>query len=1158
MSVVETRTSVWEALAGRAPGEPAGPADPGLWAAVVERLNPARATPALRAGIERADLVSVRDTPYAMLRSPDGDPRPHYLRLTPEEAELADLMDGTRTVARLVAEFARISGRLAPDQVTRVVADLAANRMLEELPVDAFRPLEDVARRPWPAEWGRALLAAARGRRMVVADVDPLVSALYRFGGRWLFTPVAAGICVFLVVAGLALFGWTWWQGSEPVFLTDGSFVTGALVLLGLNVAALACHEVGHALAAKHAGRRVPAAGFLIYFGIPSVFVDTTDVWLAGRRARMLTTMAGPATGLVLAGLAQVVGLFVPAMAGWAFKLAFVWYLHALFNLSPLLPLDGYYLLMDWLEVPHLRARGIAWVGARLRLIRPRPAGVRPPAWSRLDGEGRLIALYGMISVLWLAIAVNLGWRIWTDRVAGVVTGVWQTGWASRMLLAVVVAALAAPALYAVAAWVARRVRRLRARLAERRDADDLPRRLAVLQASPLAQLPAAAVGDLAARATWLRPVTGQPVVLAGEEQQRVFVVADGALVARQPGDPTGTIRQRVAAGGLVGLAGALTGAPATLSWHTAGSEERACEPRSSGRINSAGTTLLSVPASAVASAIGPLPGPSEADRAEAEELFAETPALEALPAEDRMALALVAAPIDLEPEEPIHLRVRNSSVVVGAGEIVLPEGMALRRGTMIGPVDADLPEPVAFTRTAVRLWSLPPVEQLPTLLGDAVGRIAGLVPVIGGPPRAGVHPAGDDYPPLAAPPGAPPPEPGDDVDRHFERRMWWLVWLLVLIAATLAGGNMLPGPAWAEMPTDRALLSGERGGVTVVRPGSAAAPARLGPGEQAYVGAGDVVEVADGGKARLTFRGGSVAVLCERSRAGIEDLRGTPGTRPLSPQGRLALQRGRLLADTATTRRSFRSMDLAISSEGHAIVNDGSAWYSVSGGEVEVSSGQVRRDQEPQPMTSKPLTCGDGVPVPRPAGTPSGDPTPSPTPSATPTATATPTPEATRTPRPERTATPTTGPTRKPTTDPPPPGGEDPPPGGEDPPPANTAPVLSWTTAPGGTIAQEGGPEYCGAGTSTVAVSVRIVDDGGADNVTATLFWEGFDNDSRGLSGGADRTGTVGPFAYSADNPGGSVSVWVVASDGEFTTTLTGGSISVAACTPPAPPAAN
>src|ERR687894_1229126 len=170
--------NVWEALAGRPPGTPVGPADPDLWGAVVDRLNPARARPVLRAGIEAVELTSVRGSTYVMLRSPDDGSRACYLRLTPEEWQLALLMDGSCTVARLVAEFARIAGRLAPDQVRRVVADLAGNRMLEELPVDAFRPLQEIAPRPLPARIGKGLLAAVRGRRMLVADVDRVVTAL--------------------------------------------------------------------------------------------------------------------------------------------------------------------------------------------------------------------------------------------------------------------------------------------------------------------------------------------------------------------------------------------------------------------------------------------------------------------------------------------------------------------------------------------------------------------------------------------------------------------------------------------------------------------------------------------------------------------------------------------------------------------------------------------------------------------------------------------------------------------------------------------------------------------------------------------------------------------------------------------------------------------
>ena len=97
MTHVETRISVWEALAGRAPGEPLGPADPGLWDAVVERLNPARARPALRVGIETVELTSVRGSTYVMLRSPDDGGRAGYLRLTPQEWQLALMMDGTRS-----------------------------------------------------------------------------------------------------------------------------------------------------------------------------------------------------------------------------------------------------------------------------------------------------------------------------------------------------------------------------------------------------------------------------------------------------------------------------------------------------------------------------------------------------------------------------------------------------------------------------------------------------------------------------------------------------------------------------------------------------------------------------------------------------------------------------------------------------------------------------------------------------------------------------------------------------------------------------------------------------------------------------------------------------------------------------------------------------
>jgi putative peptide zinc metalloprotease protein len=942
---VETRINVWEALAGRAPGVPVGPADPGLWGAVVERLNPARARPVLRAGIEAVQLTSVRGSEYVMLRSPDDGNRACYLRLTPDEWQLATMMDGSYTVARLVAEFARIAGRLAPDQVRRVVADLAGNRMLEELPVDAFRPLHEIQRRPLPARVGSGLLAAARGRRMLVVDIDRLVTGLYRAGGRLFFGRAAAIVLSLIAVIGLGVFVATWWRGSQAVFLTHGSYVLGAIVLLLLNVLALACHELGHALATKHAGREVPAAGLLVYFGIPSVFVDTTDVWMAGRRARMLATAAGPATGLVLAGSAQLVGLAVPALGPLVFKLAFAWYLNALFNLNPFLALDGYYLLMDWLEIPNLRARGLSWVGGRLR--------GRPPRWSGLDREGRLIALYGVLAVLWLAIAANLAYRIWADRVAGLVTGLWHNGAGARLLLVLVILGLCAPLVYLGVGRLGKWWSRSRQRAAEREREADAPRRLAALRGSDLGGLPEPALAGLAARARWLHPPTGRQLITAGSSQSAVYVVVDGAMQARQPGDPSGTIRHHVGPGGVVGLANALTGRSTTLDWHTAG------------------TTLLALPTATVATVVGPLPGPPPKDRAEAETLFADTPALSALADDERLALIAAAHPVDLEPGAPVILPGPTHAVVVESGVIAMPDGVELRRGTLVGPVGDGSPGMVAQTRTPVRLWVIPDASALPPLVG-AIHRAGGNELIVTGrtAPVAGVHPTGA-YPPLDMPPGPPDGTEDPDVDRRFERRMWWLVLLLLLLALLLTAANFAPGPAWAEMPTNRALLTADRGRVIALINGR---NVTLDQGDRRYVTANTRIEVNDRSIGRLTFQGGSAALLCAGSRTQVGRLV-TDAGRHRDPHAAITVDSGRLLADTTSTSGAYRPLVLKVNRILGDVTSSGVAWFAVDPSTVTVSTGRVAVAGTLSQPTWADLNCGDGVPVEPPAAGPSESP---------------------------------------------------------------------------------------------------------------------------------------------------------------------------------------
>ena len=66
-------------------------------------------------------------------------------------------------------------------------------------------------------------------------------------------------------------------------------------------------HQVIHALACVHYGRRVREFGFTILHGfIPTFYADVTDLFMASRRARIVNAVAGPLFHLFLGALLPV------------------------------------------------------------------------------------------------------------------------------------------------------------------------------------------------------------------------------------------------------------------------------------------------------------------------------------------------------------------------------------------------------------------------------------------------------------------------------------------------------------------------------------------------------------------------------------------------------------------------------------------------------------------------------------------------------------------------------------------------------------------------------------------------------------------------------------------------------------------------------------
>ena len=358
--------------------------------------------------------LSDRNGVYFVIKNPAAGT---YYRLSERDHFLWQRMDGTRTVSDLVVAFFAAYGAFAFERVTGLVAALRANRFLTDPPA---RPqLQRRSSGLRVATLWRAFLQ----KQFAISGMDRFLSAIYARGGWLLFTWPPQVLFFFVSLIGVALYVRLFASGAFSVTGEQHSVAGRLLWLLLLNLISILIHELSHGLTVKHYGREVRRAGFMIYFGLPAFFVDTTDIWLEGKRARLAVSWAGPYSGLILAGICGIVLTLWPGLPvnGLLYQFAFLALLTVFINLNPLLELDGYYLLMDWLEIPMLRRKSLAFLRSGL--------------WTRLRSAQRsltreqgIYSVFGLLSALWTVYAVLFGIKFWQERLAGSLSSLLQDG----------------------------------------------------------------------------------------------------------------------------------------------------------------------------------------------------------------------------------------------------------------------------------------------------------------------------------------------------------------------------------------------------------------------------------------------------------------------------------------------------------------------------------------------------------------------------------------------------------------------------------------------------------------------------------------------------------------------------------------------------------
>jgi hypothetical protein len=343
-------------------------------------------------------LTDTRGETYWILKNLRTDA---YVRLTAEQVFLWEQMDGQSSVQDIAVAYMMEYGKLAITGLIALLDQLQQKGFIEPL-VNVYGAVDQsVAQRRANVLW-RRLGRGVMNTEFSIRGIDGLITRSYQLAGRWLFAPMIQWVMLAVMLAGGIVFGGLLLGvvDRDVAVIGGAGAVIGVVTLYLLQFVTLLIHEWSHAIATKHYGREVRRGGFLLYMGMPAAFVDTTDIWMEPRRPRIVVSWAGPHSGFFLGGLASLLLLGVPGAfaQGVLYQFAFLTYLTSIMNLNPLLKLDGYYILMDWLEIPRLREKSLAFIGRPLReKLRQR---------TPFSRDERIFTVFGALAGVWTLITL--------------------------------------------------------------------------------------------------------------------------------------------------------------------------------------------------------------------------------------------------------------------------------------------------------------------------------------------------------------------------------------------------------------------------------------------------------------------------------------------------------------------------------------------------------------------------------------------------------------------------------------------------------------------------------------------------------------------------------------------------------------------------------
>lgn len=222
---------------------------------------------------------------------------------------------------------------------------------------------------------------------------------------------LAMSVVLFAVYAVLVVVEWPLVMQVIRTFYTPSQYSVQFFVVFWFTaVTVIVIHELGHGFTCKYFGGEVHEMGAMIIYGNPAFYCNVNDAWTFPElKARLWVTAAGSWIQMVVASLAAIAlwavqpGTVISQIAAVAVLIGGV--TTVLANANPLIPLDGYYALSDYLEIPNMRQRALGYIGFLIRRHLIRMSVPEPQVDER---ERRVFLIYGALALLYTTTILTL------------------------------------------------------------------------------------------------------------------------------------------------------------------------------------------------------------------------------------------------------------------------------------------------------------------------------------------------------------------------------------------------------------------------------------------------------------------------------------------------------------------------------------------------------------------------------------------------------------------------------------------------------------------------------------------------------------------------------------------------------------------------------